>query len=103
MALPVPSPDSTCLVTGASSGIGAEIAREWPLVDSASRLSHARREDRLRGLADELVAAHRIRAEVIAGISPTSGLERAFRTSWPTVAWTWTCSSTTPASPRWVP
>jgi short-subunit dehydrogenase len=28
MALPPPSPDSTCLVTGASSGIGAEIARQ---------------------------------------------------------------------------
>ena len=28
MALPPPVPESTCLVTGASSGIGAEIARE---------------------------------------------------------------------------
>ena len=28
MALPPPSPNSTCLVTGASSGIGADIARE---------------------------------------------------------------------------
>ena len=27
MVLPAPSPDRTCLVTGASSGIGAEIAR----------------------------------------------------------------------------
>ena len=27
MALPAPRPDRTCLVTGASSGIGAEIAR----------------------------------------------------------------------------
>ena len=26
MALPAPNPDRTCLVTGASSGIGAEIA-----------------------------------------------------------------------------
>lgn len=27
MALPPAAPDSTCLVTGASSGIGADIAR----------------------------------------------------------------------------
>jgi short-subunit dehydrogenase len=65
MSLPVPAPDRTALVTGASSGIGAEIAR------CLARRGHgvtlvARREGRLRELADEVAAATGVRAEVIA-------------------------------------
>jgi uncharacterized protein len=64
--LPAPSPTSTALVTGASSGIGVEIAR------SLARRGHAvalvaRREERLRELADELAEAHGVRAEAIEG------------------------------------
>jgi uncharacterized protein len=64
MALPPPSPDSTCLVTGASSGIGADIAR------SLARRGHgvtlvARRKERLQDLAGELSDAHGVRAEVL--------------------------------------
>lgn len=65
MSLPPPRADSTCLVTGASSGIGADLARLLAQKGYGVTLV-ARREDRLRTLADELAAAHGVRAEVAA-------------------------------------
>jgi uncharacterized protein len=64
VALPEPDPHSTCLVTGASSGIGADVAR------SLARRGHgltlaARREERLGELAAELRDAHGVRVDTI--------------------------------------
>lgn len=64
MGIPEPAADRTALVTGASSGIGTELARELARRGHGVTLV-ARREDRLRAIADELSAAHGVRAEVL--------------------------------------
>ncbi len=64
MPLPPPAADSTCLITGASSGIGSEVARELAQRGHGVTLV-ARREERLRELAEELTDAHGVRAEVV--------------------------------------
>ena len=64
MALPPPTPSSTCLVTGASSGIGEEIARKLAQRGYGVTLA-ARREDRLTALAEELKPSG-VRVEVVA-------------------------------------
>ena len=73
MALPSPSESSTAVVTGASSGMGADMAREL-----AGRGHHvtivARREERLRELAAELERDHGVRADVVtADVSSIEG------------------------------
>ena len=64
MALPDFDPSATALITGASSGLGAEFARQLAAAGRNVTLV-ARREERMRELADELSAEHGIRAEVL--------------------------------------
>jgi len=64
MSLPDPRPSAAALITGASAGIGAEIAREL------ARRGHglvlvARRRNKLEEIAAELSADHGIRAEAV--------------------------------------
>jgi uncharacterized protein len=65
VALPPPSESATALVTGASAGIGEATARELATRGHGVTLV-ARREERLRALADELSRTHGVRAEAIA-------------------------------------
>ena len=64
MTLPAPRPDRTCLVTGASSGIGAEIAGLLAARGLGVTLV-ARSRDKLEALADQMGTRHGVRAEVI--------------------------------------
>jgi short-subunit dehydrogenase len=63
MALPAPTIDTAVLVTGASAGIGAELARELAL-RSYNVVLVARRTERLVELAEELRLSHGVHADV---------------------------------------
>jgi short-subunit dehydrogenase len=64
MSLPKPSESSTALVTGASAGIGASIARELAK-RGQNLILVARRKSKLDELAGELTATYGVRAEGI--------------------------------------
>jgi hypothetical protein len=77
MPLPPAAPDRTCLITGASSGIGVEFARILAGRGYGVTLV-ARREEPLRKLADELTAANSsVRAEVVTADLSEQGSRRA--------------------------
>jgi short-subunit dehydrogenase len=61
MAIPAPGPRSAALVTGASSGVGTEVARRLA-ARGHNVVLLARRKDRLDDLAKDLEETHRVRA-----------------------------------------
>jgi short-subunit dehydrogenase len=63
MALPAPDPSATCVVTGASAGIGEELARQLAARGHGLTLV-ARRRERLEELAGELRAARGVEVAV---------------------------------------
>jgi short-subunit dehydrogenase/predicted transcriptional regulator len=78
VSLPTPHEHTTALVTGASSGIGAEVARL--LADKGHGVTLvARREDRLAELADEIQSHRHVRAHAIGcDLSDGAARERLF-------------------------
>jgi short-subunit dehydrogenase len=88
MSLPSPALDTTVLVTGASSGIGAELARQLAALGHDAVLV-GRREERLQALADDLHRQHGISAIVhatdLSKAAPRKRLVEAVRASGKTV------------------
>lgn len=80
MSLPDPAANATVVVTGASSGIGADIARELAARGHATTLV-ARRRDRLDELASELRSEHGTAVEVLpADLAQPAGREEVVGT-----------------------
>ncbi len=80
MPLPAPKPESTCLVTGASSGIGREFARELARRGYGVTVV-ARREDRLTELVAELERNNGTKADfVVCDLADAEDRKKLFET-----------------------
>ena len=72
MAIPAPRPGAAALITGASSGIGAELARGL-VAGGHDAILVARRRERLESLANELRGAGRRIEVIVADVSEPDG------------------------------
>jgi short-subunit dehydrogenase len=74
--------DRWVVVTGASSGLGREMARQLAGTHGANVVLVARRRDRLEELRAELESTHRVQARVlVADLARPEDVERVFRES----------------------
>jgi short-subunit dehydrogenase len=72
----MPQGRDLALITGASSGIGAEIARQLA-AQKTNLVLTARRRDRLESLAAELTSKHQIQATILAAdLNTTDGADK---------------------------
>ena len=82
--------DRSALITGASSGIGAEFARRLACVDMHLVIV-ARRTERLYDLAAELYARHHTRCEIVASDYPIHARRVPWPSTWPSGGSPWSC------------
>ena len=90
MAIPPPSPSTTCVVTGASSGIGTEFARQLAARGHGVFLV-ARREDRLRELASDIERDYDVRSSSPRSISAMQQTAATFPVLSRGASWTSPC------------
>ena len=89
----------TALITGAGSGLGSGIARVLARNGYDVAIHTGTNAERARALAESLAAEYGVRAEVFsADFSQADSLRSSV-----SALIDWTCSSTTPASPRAAP
>ena len=72
---------ATALITGASRGIGAALARVFA-AGGADVILSARSEDGLRELADEVRETHRVKARVIPADLARPGEAQRITSAW---------------------
>lgn len=90
----------TALVTGASAGIGRELARIFA-EHGYDLIVVARRKDELEELADACRREYRVRVHTLPMDLLVPDASKGWLSCWRTRTCVWTCWSTTPGSWRW--